>query len=92
MPIALVTAVKTDHVAGQQSPHDSCQRNFACTQKKVSMILKKCPGIASRLCFQQKVSHPSKKILSIAIIPKNLSAFNAPDDNMVKNSRSIKTS
>ena len=56
------------------------------------MILKKCPGIASRLCFQQKVSHPSKKILSIAIIPKNLSAFNAPDDNMVKNSRSIKTS
>jgi hypothetical protein len=47
------------------------------------MILKECPGIASRLCFQQKVSQPLKKILPVAIIPKDLSAFNTPDDNML---------
>jgi len=90
--MALVTAVETDHIPGQQSPHDSCQRNFACTQKKVSMILKKCPGIASRLCFQKKRSQPFKKILPIAIIPKDLSAFNAPDENMMNNSRSVQAS
>jgi len=54
------------------------------------MIRKKCPGIASRLCFQQKVTQPFKKILTVAFIPKDLPAFNAPDDNMVKNSRSVK--
>jgi hypothetical protein len=56
------------------------------------MILKKCPGIASRLCFQKKRSQPFKKILPIAIIPKDLSAFNAPDENMMNNSRSVQAS
>jgi hypothetical protein len=41
---------------------------------------------------RQKLTQPFKKILSIAIIPKDLSAFNAPDDDMVKNSRSVKAS
>jgi hypothetical protein len=89
MSMALMTAVETDHIPGQQSPHESGQRNFTCTQKKVSMIGKKCPGIASCLCFQQKLSQPFKKILPVSIIPKDLSPLNTPDDNMMKNSRSI---
>jgi hypothetical protein len=42
--------------------------------------------------FKQKLSQPLKKILQVAIIPKDLSAFNTPDDNMMKNSRSIQAS
>ena len=91
MPVALVTAVETDRIPGQQSPHQSGEGNFTCPQKKVSMIRKKCPGIAARLCSRQELTQPFKKILTIAIIPEDLSAFNAPDD-MVKNSRSVKAS
>jgi hypothetical protein len=58
----------------------------------VGMIRKQGPGKASRFCFQQKLSQPFKKILPVAIIPKDLSAFNTPDDNMMKNSRSIQAS
>ena len=92
MPMALVTAVETDHIPGQQSPHQSGEGNFSRPQKKVSMILKKGPSIASRLCFLQKVSQPLKKILPITIIPKDLSALNTPDDNMMNNSRSVQAS
>jgi hypothetical protein len=92
MPMALVTAVETHHIPGQQSPHQSCKGNFARSQKKVGMIRKQGPGKASRFCFQQKLSQPFKKILPVAIIPKDLSAFNTPDDNMMKNSRSIQAS
>jgi len=38
VPLALVTAVETDHIPGQQSPHQSGEGNFAPPQKKVSMI------------------------------------------------------
>jgi len=41
---------------------------------------------------QQKISQPLEKILPVAIIPKDLSAFNPPNDNMMKNSRSVKAS
>jgi hypothetical protein len=56
------------------------------------MIWEKGPGIASGLCFQQKFSQSFLKILPVPIIPKDLSAFNPPDDNMVKNSWSIQAS
>jgi len=92
MPMPLVTAVETDYIPGQQSPHQSGEGNFSRPQKKVSMILKKGPGIASRLCFLQKISQPLQKILPIPIIPKDLSAFNTPDDDMVKYPRSVQTS
>jgi hypothetical protein len=56
-------------------------------------ILTCVPGFAaSRLCFQQKITPSFKKILTIGIIPEDLSAFNAPDDDRVKNSRSVKAS
>jgi hypothetical protein len=56
------------------------------------MIWEKRPGIASRLCSQQKPTQPFKEILPIAVIPEDLSAFNPPDDDMVKNSRSVQAS
>ncbi len=87
-----MTTVETDHIAGQQSPHESREGNFTGPEKKVGMIREKCPGLASRLCFQQKLTQPFKKILSIAMIPEDLSAFNAPDDDMLNNFRSVKTS
>ncbi len=90
MPMALVTPVETDRIPGQQSPHQSSEGNFAPPQKKVSRIRKKFPGLASRPCLQQKLTQPFKKILTIAFVPKDLSAFNAPDDNRVKNSRDLK--
>ncbi len=92
MPMTLVTAIETDHIPGQQSPHQSGEGNFTRPQQKVRMILKKCPGIAFRLCSQQKISKPLKKILPIAIILKDLSAFNTSDDNMMNNSWSVQAS
>jgi hypothetical protein len=53
------------------------------------MILKKCPGIAPRLCFLQKPSQSFQKILPIAVISKDLAAFNPPDDDVMQNSWSI---
>jgi hypothetical protein len=89
MPTALVPAVETDHISGQQPPHKRCQGNCTSAQKEVSMIRQKCPGKASRLGLQQKLSQPFEKILPVTIVPKDLSALNPPDDNMMKNSRSI---
>jgi hypothetical protein len=92
MPMALVPPIETDHIPGQQSPYQSGKGNFARPRKKVSMIWQEGSGKASRLCFQQKLSQPFKKILPVAITPIDLSAFNTPDDNMMKNYRSIQAS
>jgi hypothetical protein len=89
MPMALVPAVKTDHIPGQQSPHQGGNGNFTGPQSEVGMIFEKCPGMATRLCFQQKPSQPFQIIFPIAVIPKDLAAFNPPDDDMMQNSWSI---
>jgi len=56
------------------------------------------PGIPALLSYsktsplRQKLTQPFKKILPIAIIPKDLSEFNAPDENIMNNSRSVQAS
>ncbi len=81
MPVALVTVVETDPMASKQSPHQSSEGNFTGAKEKV--IRKKCPGRASRFSFRQNLPQPFQKIPTIAIIPEDGSAFNAPDD-MIK--------
>ncbi len=38
MPMALVTALETDPIAGPQPPHESGKGNFIFSLKKVSML------------------------------------------------------
>jgi hypothetical protein len=56
------------------------------------MIGQKCPSIAGRLSSQQKFLEPFKKILTILIIPKDISTLDSSDYDVVQNSASIKAS
>jgi len=88
----LVAMVEADYVPGKYSPHQSSDGNFPCTEEEVSMIWQKCPGIAGRLGFQQNSPQPFKKILTISIVPEDVSTLNTPDNDVVQNSESVKAS
>jgi hypothetical protein len=92
MTVTLVPAIKTDHIPGKESSHQSSKGNFPSPKKKVGMIRQQCPGVTGGRCFRQKCLHPLKKILPISIILENVPAFNAPDADMMKHSGGVQAS
>jgi hypothetical protein len=53
------------------------------------MIGQQRPGETSCTGLEQEIGEPVKEILAICVIPKNLSAFNSADDNVVKGAGGI---
>jgi hypothetical protein len=56
------------------------------------MIGEKRPSKASCTGLEQEIGEPVQEILAVCVIPKNLSAFNSADDNVVKGAGGIYSS
>ena len=65
-------------------------RNHSCPERVQMDIPNQFLKIGLFLAYNGFI--PIKIILPVAIIPKDLSAFNTPDDNVMKNSWSIQAS
>ncbi|MFO8162954.1 MAG: hypothetical protein R6T98_00280 [Desulfatiglandales bacterium] len=85
----LMSAIKTEHISGEQPPHCGSQRHLAGSKQE--MIRDQYPPITGRLGFRKQHSQTIKEVLPILVVPKYLSTLYAPDHNMMKDTGSIQS-
>jgi hypothetical protein len=77
--------VERGGVSGQQPAHEAGQgAGLTGAQKKMCMIVEQSPGKAIGAGLFQQMRETVKEELSILIIEKDLSSFDAPDDDMLE--------
>ena len=84
MPVAAVSQVETDRIAGQKPAHDRCDRSIARAQEQVDMVGHQGPGVTGRSRFQQQSRKPVDKILPVVIIFEDHLTFDPSDNDVMQ--------
>ena len=79
-------AVKENSITGKKLPHQIAQWPVSGSDKKMKVVAKQRPRVASATDLGDSRFQASEKIYSIRIIKKNILAVQAPDNNMVNHS------
>jgi len=86
MAVAAVSAIETDCIAGQKTPHYRGNRNICGSKQQVEVIRYQCPGKTGCFGFPKDAAKSIDKVISVNIILENFSAFDAAANNVVQGS------
>ena len=81
--------IEKSRVAGQQSPHNGCNRDITGFYQQMKMAGKKRPCKTAGFGFLYNLPEPVQKIIAIWPAFKNLRLFNSPYDDVLQSSRRI---
>ncbi len=80
----MVLEVEGDCVSSEKSTHQRGDWHQTCLQKEMGMIRKESPRETAGLTPRYEVGETMQKILKVEVLAEYLSAFNSPDDDVMK--------
>jgi hypothetical protein len=89
MPASAVAMVEIYGISGQQAPHDGRNGGQAGFEQQMNMVRHQGPGKAWRVRFIKDISKSLDKLISVAVIAKDLTLLDTPKDDVVNRSRRI---
>ncbi len=76
--------IKSNHIPGEQTSHESGNGSCSTTEKKVGMIGHEGPGITFDLHIGTKILEPLDKVFTIPITQENFPTFYPPYHDMME--------
>ena len=89
--MTLVPAIETDRVSGKQSSHQAGKRHRPRAKKKVSVVRYQNPRITRSFRLRKKDCEALYEVLVIFPVQEYLATLYPPDDDVVQNTRRVKT-
>jgi hypothetical protein len=88
---AVVAGVERTGVAAEEALHEVGEGGFAGTKQGVGVVGHEGPSVETGAAFQDQGRQAVEKVMAVVIAEKDLTAFDAADDDVVEGARVIKT-
>jgi len=84
LTVATMTTIVGNSIPGEEPSHDPSDRNRTCPEKEMNVIRNEGPGITGSTGVAEYISETIQETLSVLVVLKDILAFYAPDDDMMK--------